>query len=245
MNTEKVEKRTADLYDDLWNDLTKKDFLKYKLRLRKTIPESGYTGKICLDAGCGQGAITSIMSEKAKEVYSVDIGKKALESARKNVKKRVIFKKSSLLNLPFPDNKFEFVVSNGVIHHTDNPAKALNELKRVLMPEGTLLLGLYGKTGILRYVIEITSILLKWVPYRIIKKILVILGFNPLMRYYILDYIYVPVRKRFSIKKIKSMMDGFSDLRVTSDYPKGRLNRIIYGTNYFYITARKHKKVYK
>ena len=147
--------------------------------------------------------------------------------------------------LNFEDNKFEFVVSNGVIHHTSDPAKAFRELERVLKPRGTLFLGLYGKKGLLRYATELTSLLLKRVPYKIIKNILVKLKFSPLKRYYILDYIYVPIRKRFSEKEIKSLMNNFSDIELISDYPKGKINKFIYGTNYFYIIGKKHNKVYK
>ncbi len=238
-----AEKKTADLYDDLWNDLREDDFIKYKSRLKKILPEQLYRGKECLDAGCGQGAVSSIISEKAKKLCSVDIGSKAIEITGKRIShpERVVLIRSSLLKLPFPGSSFDFVVSNGVVHHTDDPAKALSELKRVLRPGGTLMLGLYGKTGLLRYAIEMTSMLLKWVPYRIVKRMLLMLGFGPLMRYYILDYIYVPVRKRFSINEVKSMMTGFSDFRVMSDYPSGKLGRIVYGTNYFYISAKKQQ----
>lgn len=244
------EEKTADLYDGLWDDLRDDDFFKYRSRLRKILPESLYRRKECLDAGCGQGAVSSIISEKADKLCSVDIGRKAVKITGKRIShpEKVVLMRASLLKLPFPDSSFDFVVSNGVVHHTDDPAKALSELKRVLKPEGTLMLGLYGKTGLLRHAIEMTSMLLKWVPYRIVKKVLLMLGFSPLMRYYILDYIYVPIRKRFSIKEIKSMMEEFSDFKVMSDYPSGKLGKIVYGTNYFYISAKKQQssnKVYK
>ena len=243
----KVEGETADLYDDLWADIGEKEFKRYRKRLTTILPEHFYTEKICLDAGCGQGAISSIISEKAKKLYSIDIGEKALESTKKNIlnTNNVVFKKASLLNIPFEDNSFDFIVSNGVIHHTPNPKRALDELRRVLKPEGELLLGIYGKKGILRHFIELTRVLLKWIPYKNLKKTLIRLGFNPLTRYYLLDYIYVPIRKRISIKEMKNMMDNFSEFRITSDYPKGKINKFIYGTNYYYISAKKNNKIYK
>jgi ubiquinone/menaquinone biosynthesis C-methylase UbiE len=240
----RVEDSTANLYDDLWNDLTEDDFRTYRSRFGKIITPSLYSGKVCLDGGCGQGAISSIMSQKAKKLYSVDIGKRALEVTRKRISRisnhsDVVMKKASLLNLPFEDNKFDVVVSNGVIHHTTDPAKAFSELERVLKSNGTLVLGLYGKTGLLRYAIEITSFIFKRVPYKIIKYLMKRAGFTPLFRYYVLDYIYVPMRKRFSLKEITCMMGNFSDITVKSDYPEGRINKLIYGTNYFYITGKK------
>lgn len=243
----KVEGKTANLYDDLWADIGEKEFKRYRKRLITILPEHFYAGKICLDAGCGQGAISSIISKKSKKLHSIDIGEKALESAKKNVSNidNVIFEKASLLNLPFENNTFDFVVSNGVIHHTPDPKRALGELSRVLKSEGELLLGIYGKKGMLRHAIELTRTLLKWIPYKTLKKTLKVLGFNPLQRYYLLDYIYVPIRKRISIKEIKDMMHNFSEFKVTSDYPRGFINKLIYGTNYYYISAKKNNKTYK
>ena len=42
--------------------------------------------------------------------------------------------------LPFPDNDFDVVISNGVFNLTPDKAKALSEAHRVLKPGGRLLL---------------------------------------------------------------------------------------------------------
>jgi ubiquinone/menaquinone biosynthesis C-methylase UbiE len=241
MGTERIEASTANLYDDLWADFREEDFSKYKKRLRKIVTEDLYKDKVCLDAGCGQGAISSIISEKAKKLYSVDIGTQALEETKKrlNNKERVVLEKTSLLNLPFRDNSFDFIISNGVIHHTEDQRRALQELERVLKPGGEILLGLYGKKGLLKHFIEGGSKVLRNIPYKSLKTFFEKLGLNPLIRYYLLDYIYVPVRKRYSTEDLRKMSVNLRNFKELSDYPKGKINKIIYGTNYLYLIAKK------
>jgi ubiquinone/menaquinone biosynthesis C-methylase UbiE len=63
--------------------------------------------------------------------------------------------------LPFPDGSFDLVYSWGVLHHTPNTRKALDEVRRVLAPGGEarimlysrrswFALGVWGKTALLR-----------------------------------------------------------------------------------------------
>ena len=48
-------------------------------------------------------------------------------------------KEGNAQNLPFPDNSFDFVTCQTLLIHVPDPQKALNEMKRVLKPGGTLL----------------------------------------------------------------------------------------------------------
>jgi SAM-dependent methyltransferase len=47
--------------------------------------------------------------------------------------------------LPFPDDHFDIVVSNGVLHHTPNIDAALEEIWRVLRPGGSVRVVLYNR----------------------------------------------------------------------------------------------------
>lgn len=42
----------------------------------------------------------------------------------------------SILNLPFPDNSFDSIICSEVLEHLKEPPKALEEINRVLRPEG-------------------------------------------------------------------------------------------------------------
>ena len=47
--------------------------------------------------------------------------------------------------MPLLDNSFDFVYSWGVLHHTQDPAKTLAEMWRVLKPGGTLAIWVYAR----------------------------------------------------------------------------------------------------
>ena len=47
--------------------------------------------------------------------------------------------------LPFEDNTFDFISSSGVLHHTPDMQKAVNEAWRVLKPGGEAIISVYYK----------------------------------------------------------------------------------------------------
>jgi SAM-dependent methyltransferase len=51
--------------------------------------------------------------------------------------------RGDLFDLPVAEGSFEFVVSRGVVHHTPDPARAIECVARTVAPGGMLLLGFY------------------------------------------------------------------------------------------------------
>jgi len=51
--------------------------------------------------------------------------------------------------LPLPDNSFDFVYSNGVLHHTPKTEQTIGEVYRVLKPSGKAIIMLYAKHSLL------------------------------------------------------------------------------------------------
>jgi SAM-dependent methyltransferase len=86
----------------------------------------------------------------AARVVGCDISASGLEDARRRVadNSTIEFMEASVLDLPFPDESFDFCWSAGVLHHTADPDKGLAELTRVLKPGGKLFVLLYGKGGV-------------------------------------------------------------------------------------------------
>lgn len=115
----------------------------------------GGGGARILDAGCGIGVFSRFYARKGSsfKVYAIDIAPQAVEITQKSFE---IFglkgeiKLGSVEEIPYPDNYFDYIVSNGVIHHTLNTEKAVDEFYRVLKPGGLASVCIYYKNILLR-----------------------------------------------------------------------------------------------
>lgn len=99
-------------------------------------------GKNVLDLSCGTGYGSKILCDAgAKKVIGVDISGEAIDFSRTKYKKdRLEFKIGDILKIEFPDSYFEVVVSFETIEHVSNQKKALLEIRRVLKPDGLLII---------------------------------------------------------------------------------------------------------
>jgi ubiquinone/menaquinone biosynthesis C-methylase UbiE len=99
-----------------------------------------------LEPGCGVGAQTAILARRnpEAEIVSIDKSEVYLSQAEEFIRSRgianVVFEKADLLKLPFAEGEFDHVFVCFVLEHTDDPQQALSEIKRVLKPEGTVVL---------------------------------------------------------------------------------------------------------
>lgn len=93
-----------------------------------------------LDAGCGSGAGSLLLSERAKKLIAVDSDKEAIAHAKKNyIRKNLDFKLANILDLE-EDTHFDVIVSLQVIEHMKNTDAYLLKLRRLLNPDGILIL---------------------------------------------------------------------------------------------------------
>ncbi|MEN0049402.1 MAG: methyltransferase domain-containing protein [Bacteroidota bacterium] len=111
-------------------------------------------GSTILEAGCGVGAQTKIIAAQNPdcEFISVDISKKSLAVARQlatDLKlENVNFKEEDLTQLTFKSKTFDHVFLCFVLEHVKKPSLILEELRRVLKPNGTITIieGDHGST---------------------------------------------------------------------------------------------------
>lgn len=107
-----------------------------------------------LDCGCGIGMTSAELLKRGFDVISIDLSKTSKEIAKELYNIDVI--QASNMNLPFGDTFFDYVISSGVVHHTPNAKKSVEELIRVLKPQGLLYLLIYRKPSI-HYLERITT----------------------------------------------------------------------------------------
>ncbi|MBL8744415.1 MAG: class I SAM-dependent methyltransferase [Myxococcales bacterium] len=91
-------------------------------------------GSRVLDAGCAEGATLFHLGDPPGSV-GLDLFDEKLDFARTQVK-NARFVKGSLYELPFEDGAFDHVIVRDVIHHLDEPERAVTEIARVLTPDG-------------------------------------------------------------------------------------------------------------
>jgi len=94
-----------------------------------------------LDVGCGTGEIELVLAAKYPQATftGIDLEEAHLERARsKNAKfgSRVRFQTGDALNIPFPDDSFDFVVCRHLLQAVPDAPQVLREIRRVLKPGG-------------------------------------------------------------------------------------------------------------
>lgn len=265
MNNNITEQKTGDLYSNCFQKLEKNQWL-YQGKLladQLGLNHEAVSGKACLDGGCGHGSLVVRLAELgAAKVVGVDLAPTPPADALANLN-NIEFIKTSLLSLPFPDNSFDLVVSSGVLHHTVDPEKCFKEMARVLKPGGIFILGVYGKYGLfpwLLWLARIFTVKLPLAPKRLTDWLIKLFKLNPIWRYQVLDYLYVPILKRYTVKKVINgffMENNFTDVcrvsNITTEKAKNYnnnmtsysydhrklINRILFGYGFIVVRGKK------
>ena len=103
--------------------------------------------KRILDLGCGPANILKILEEYCIknddeiEMCGLDISQEMIKVAGEKLDGKAELKIGDAEEIPWPENNFDLIICNASFHHYTNPLKALNEINRVLKPEGCLILG--------------------------------------------------------------------------------------------------------
>ena len=107
-----------------------------------------FRGKSLLEIGCGLGTDLLQFARNGAVVTGVDLTEESVALAQKRFELYGVqgtFRTADAENLPFADNSFDVVYSFGVLHHTPNTQKAIDEVYRVLKPGGDIVIMLYHK----------------------------------------------------------------------------------------------------
>tara|TARA_B100001029_G_C15045693_1_gene446939 strand:+ start:75 stop:1127 length:1053 start_codon:yes stop_codon:yes gene_type:complete len=219
--TLKKKVNTQELFGSLWKERKEQKFLDSRKTLfgllkRNNIDLNYFKKKNILDMGCGSGRFTLAFSYlNPEKVIGVDLGEEGLKIAKSIAKKKKIknvkFIKSSVLNLPFRKNTFDFVFCKGVLHHTGNTFKGLDNIKKVLKKGGKAFVYLYGSGGIFWYTRKQMRKVMRKIPYDFAIQTLNLLGM-PSKRTIFVDSWYVPIEDHINKKKLENCFKskGFS-----------------------------------
>jgi ubiquinone/menaquinone biosynthesis C-methylase UbiE len=99
-----------------------------------------------IDVGTGPARIPISLcrADRNFRVLGIDLSGPMLDLARRNIVEahltdRIRLARGDSKSLPFPDGRFEAVVSNTIIHHIPDPSAAFEEMVRLVAPNGTLM----------------------------------------------------------------------------------------------------------
>lgn len=107
-----------------------------------------HAGKKVLEVGGGMGTDLAQFAKHGALTTDYDLSSGHLAHARRNFELRGLkgeFIHGDGEQMPFEDNSFDVVFSNGVIHHTPNTGSVITEMRRVLKPGGKAIVMVYAE----------------------------------------------------------------------------------------------------
>ncbi|MBD2519025.1 methyltransferase domain-containing protein [Nostoc sp. FACHB-973] len=128
----------ASVYDRRW-----KNYISNTLSFLKTWAEISPQDTV-LDVACGTGELERLLltEHPTLKIVGVDISEEMLAIAQEkcSVYPQVLFHTASASALPFADDSFDVIVSASSFHYFSDPLAALIEMKRVLKPNGKIVI---------------------------------------------------------------------------------------------------------
>lgn len=127
-------------YDAMDFQVVNEDFAQTAARL-------GPTQATVLDVGTGTARIPILLAQlrPAWQITAIDLARSMLAIAEQNIRNaggesQIQLEFVDAKHLPYASGSFDGVISNSLLHHLPNPVESLREIKRVLKPQGFVLI---------------------------------------------------------------------------------------------------------
>ena len=144
----------ASLFGDQWKEYKKTQLDSYtgsptsESRLSRCLGDDlkdNLNGKLVLEAGCGAGRFTEVLLKKGAVLVSSDLSS-AVEVNAENfpVSDKHLVIQADINNMPFADESFDVVICLGVIQHTPDTEKTIEDLYKLVKKGGTLVIDHYS-----------------------------------------------------------------------------------------------------
>ena len=100
-----------------------------------------------LDVGTGPAQIPILLAQHCPDIHitAIDLSGEMLKLAKRHVAAagltdRITLERVDAKALPYPDNTFDALISNSIVHHIHDSMRALQEMGRVVKPNGVVLI---------------------------------------------------------------------------------------------------------
>jgi ubiquinone/menaquinone biosynthesis C-methylase UbiE len=118
---------------------------KFGREVAEKLTLRGFEGARILDVGCGFGATAIALAQALprSEVVGIDLSDPLLELAIQTTQAaglggRVAFERADVQKIPYNDDTFDALINLQMLHIVENPVVMLDEMERVLAPDGVL-----------------------------------------------------------------------------------------------------------
>lgn len=166
-----------------------------------------------LEIGVGLGSDHQRFAEAGANMFGIDLTERAIQLTAARLK---CFNLNSKLKvgdaerLEYPDNFFDLVYSWGVIHHSPNTAKAVQEILRVLRPGGHFRVMIYHKYSLVGFMLWIRYALMIGRPFRSLDDIYA-------------HHLESPGTKAYTRTEAANLFSGAENLRIETVLTHGDL----------------------
>jgi SAM-dependent methyltransferase len=170
-------------------------------------------GKKVLEIGVGLGADHQRFAEARADLYGIDLTERAVEHTRQRL---TLFGFRSRLavgdaeNLAFQDESIDWVYSWGVLHHSPDTPRAVQEVLRVLKRGGLAKVMIYHKWSMVGAMLWLRYALLAGKPWRSLRSVYA-------------EHLESPGTKAYSIAGARQLFADFIDVRISIQLGHGDL----------------------
>lgn len=221
----------------------------------RTAAFDSWTGRDVLEIGVGLGSDHYRFARAGNRMTALDLSREHLAQTVNHLQLEGLSTRPEYGDaeaMPFQDRSFDLVYSFGVLHHTPDTQKSIDEVLRVLRPGGTAVIGLYHRNSWFFY---INTLLVNGLRYGGLWR----KGWRRLLSE--IEYredpgSAVPLVKVFSRRSARRLFKKFQDVRVSTCHVEhshfrkfaplvSRLDRdqlerwLGFGGWYVFVTARK------
>lgn len=179
------------VFNEIWLEYKQPELEEAMNRIETRILSNNIDlkNKKCIDLGCGIGRFSFVMSKLgASKVIGIDQSENNISYAKMINMPNTEFHVGNIYNIQYPDNSFDFAVTNGVLHHVDIK-KAVKEIYRILKPNGKLWIYIDTDYPTIRRFIKF---IFQLIPYRLTLNFLKLIKTQPnkIMHYMDICYAY-------------------------------------------------------
>lgn len=219
------DKQPNSWYGESIEEIEQKKYNCFYPYIPKIADFQNYKGKKVLEIGTGLGLDLKQYAQNGADCYGIDLTEGTINKTRETLghfNLKADLQVMDAEELKFEDNTFDLVYSFGVLHHIPHTQVAIDEIYRVLKPNGKAIIMLYSKSW-QHYVLRVGY----WGILRGMIKQLG--GIQELTNYFSEAYGNCPLTKLYHKKDLKIMFDKFKDIEIKHYHYKNNFFQTIRG----------------